>query len=102
MLYDDDRGVGEPLNETGVSGEGLVIRGKHLLILDTIDNSAYAQRMVAEELMMTPELAFTPTDGLQLGDYNLKVLNQSLCLLFYTLINSTVDYLLHYLIMFTC
>uniref|UniRef100_A0A1X7VJH7 Alpha-mannosidase n=1 Tax=Amphimedon queenslandica TaxID=400682 RepID=A0A1X7VJH7_AMPQE len=72
LLHDDSRGVFEPLNETGESGDGLVIRGKHLLILDTIDESAYTQRMMAEELMMTPELAFAPTDGLQLGDYNLK------------------------------
>ena len=75
LLFDDGRGVGEALDEKGLSGEGLIIRGKHLLILDTIDESAHTQRMMAEELMMTPELAFTPTDGLQLGDYNLKVLN---------------------------
>ncbi|XP_019848841.1 PREDICTED: lysosomal alpha-mannosidase-like [Amphimedon queenslandica] len=72
LLFDDGRGVGQALDEKGLSGEGLVTRGKHLLILDTIDESAYTQRMMAEELMMTPELAFTPTDGLQLGDYNLK------------------------------
>ena len=73
-MYDDHRGIFEPLNETGESGEGLVIRGKHLLILDTIDNSAHTQRMMAEELMMTPELAFTEDKGLQLGNYNLKVI----------------------------
>ena len=72
-MYDDHRGIFEPLNETGESGEGLVIRGKHLLILDTIDNSAHTQRMMAEELMMTPELTFTEDKGLQLGNYNLKV-----------------------------
>ena len=74
LLHDDKRGVGEPLNETGVSGDGLIIRGKHLLMLDTVDDSAYAQRMMAEELMMIPELSFTSNDGLQLSDYNLKVM----------------------------
>uniref|UniRef100_A0A1X7VKL5 Alpha-mannosidase n=1 Tax=Amphimedon queenslandica TaxID=400682 RepID=A0A1X7VKL5_AMPQE len=71
LLYDDKRGVGEPLDELGVNGKGLIIRGKHLLILDTIDDSAYTQRMMAEELMMTPELSFTLNNGLQLEHYNL-------------------------------
>ena len=33
-LYDDSLGVGEPLNETAF-GEGLVVRGKHVLILES-------------------------------------------------------------------
>ena len=79
-MHDDKRGVGEPLNETGVSGEGLIIRGKHLLMLDTVDSSVYPQRMMAEELLMIPELSFTSNDGLQLSDYNLKVLKQCILL----------------------
>ena len=101
MLYDDDRGVGEPLNETGVDGKGLVIRGKHLLILDTIDNSAHTQRMMAEELMMIPELAFTEDKDLQLGNYNLKVTSH-LCVSVLNCSYSIVDCLLLFLIMFTC
>ena len=74
LLYDDSRGVREPLNEPGIDGKGLIIRGKHLLILDTVENSAYTQRMMAEELMMIPELSFTQNEGIQLEDYNLKVI----------------------------
>ena len=36
LLYDDSRGVREPLNEPGINGKGLIIRGKYLLILDTV------------------------------------------------------------------
>uniref|UniRef100_A0A1X7T4H6 Glycosyl hydrolase family 38 C-terminal domain-containing protein n=1 Tax=Amphimedon queenslandica TaxID=400682 RepID=A0A1X7T4H6_AMPQE len=52
-----DGAVG-PLNETGMSGDGLIIRGKHLLLLDNVDNSAHTQRMMAEELLMIPELSY--------------------------------------------
>ena len=101
LLYDDKRGVREPLNETGISGEGLIIRGKHLLILDTVDNSAYTQRMMAEELMMIPELSFTQNEGIQLEDYNLKVV---IIIIIYNhfFTCSIVDCLLLFLIMYTC
>lgn len=32
LLHDDSFGVGEPLNETAF-GKGLVVRGKHYLVL---------------------------------------------------------------------
>ena len=32
----------EPLNETGLNGDGLIIRGSHLLFFDTIDKSTVA------------------------------------------------------------
>ena len=91
----------EPLNEPGINGKGLIIRGKHLLILDTVDNSAYTQRMMAEELMMIPELSFTQNEGIQLEDYNLKVI---IIIIIYNhfFTCSIVDCLLLFLIMYTC
>ena len=39
LLYDDALGVGEPLNETAY-GEGLVVRGRHFLIVEPPASSA--------------------------------------------------------------
>ena len=65
-----------------MSGDGLIIRGKHLLVLDSMENSAHTQRMMAEELLMIPELSFTCNDGINVKDYNLKVIIY-FCLLYY-------------------
>ncbi|XP_065910012.1 lysosomal alpha-mannosidase-like [Dysidea avara] len=56
ILHDDGRGVGEPLNEKGVSGDGLVVRGKHMVIVDTIDQSAKAHRLVGEKMLVPPTI----------------------------------------------
>ena len=39
ILYDDSLGVSEPLNETAF-GEGLVVRGRHFLIVEPPASSA--------------------------------------------------------------
>ena len=55
-LRDDWRGVGEPLNELGQFGDGLIIRGKHYLLLKPVKNTRH--RFLGEEIMMSPVLAF--------------------------------------------
>ena len=52
MLHDDKRGVGEPLNEPGVDGKGLIIRGRHIVVLDLISVSTLYHRMLGELLML--------------------------------------------------
>ena len=53
LLHDDNEGVGEPLNETAF-GTGLVVRGKHFLILEPPSNSALIHRVGAQQLFMHP------------------------------------------------
>ncbi len=58
MLYDDRRGAGEPLNETGQYGDGLIIRGKQYVMLDNVPMASYTQRVFGEIVMLEPELLF--------------------------------------------
>ena len=74
MLKDDKRGVGEPLNETGQFGEGLIIRGKHFVLVDNIDKSSTAHRLMAEQLFLAPRLSFNPSTTTNLSQqYNTMV-----------------------------
>ncbi|XP_068177714.1 lysosomal alpha-mannosidase isoform X2 [Antennarius striatus] len=60
LLYDDVRGVGEPLNETsGIFPEGLVVRGRFLLSLDHPSSAADTHRPLAQEVVLQPLLTFT-------------------------------------------
>ena len=63
MLHDDHRGVGEPLNEPGVDGKGLIIRGRHLILVDNVANSTIYHRMLGELLMMKPYPLFVSDSG---------------------------------------
>lgn len=60
-LHDDLRGVSEALNETGQFGDGLIIRGVHHVLFDTVQNSTYWHRILGERMMMEPILFFAPT-----------------------------------------
>ena len=62
-LYDDRRGVGEPLNEPGVDGKGLIVRGYHIVVLDNIENSTIYHRMLGEMLMMREYPMFLSDSG---------------------------------------
>jgi lysosomal alpha-mannosidase len=53
--------LAEPLNETAY-GQGLVVRGKHLLIIDTPNNSALVHRTNAQQLYMQPISTFALTN----------------------------------------
>ncbi|XP_076147474.1 lysosomal alpha-mannosidase [Alosa pseudoharengus] len=60
LLYDDVRGVGEPLNETSEAGgpEGLVVRGRLLLSLTPPDTAADSHRPLAQAQVLQPLLSF--------------------------------------------
>ena len=60
LLADDKRGVGEPLNEPGVQGKGLIVRGKLCLTLAPPWSSAALHRELGERLLLEPVLAFAP------------------------------------------
>lgn len=58
----------EPLNETAY-GKGLVIRGKHLLIIDSPKKSALFHRTNAQQLYMQPISTFALTN-MSYADYS--------------------------------
>lgn len=59
LLYNDGTVGGEPLNEPGRDGRGLIVRGRFLVLLETAKNSAKLHRCVAEEEFLRPLLAFS-------------------------------------------
>jgi len=67
-LYDDHFGVGEALNEPGVDGKGLVIRGKFWVLFTSIAEAAEAHRELAFDILLEPSLTFAKLSG-TVGDY---------------------------------
>ena len=61
LVYSESTSLGEPLNETAY-GKGLVVRGKHVLIIETPNNSARVHRVNAQQLYMSPILTFSLTN----------------------------------------
>ncbi len=69
LLYNDGTVDGEPLNEPGREGHGLIVRGRFLVLLEASKSSARLHRVVGEEEFLRPLLAFS--QGI-LSDYQVR------------------------------
>ncbi|CAG9536717.1 unnamed protein product [Cercopithifilaria johnstoni] len=85
LFYDDNFGVGEALDELGDTGQGLVVRGRHWIIMESPENSAKLHRPLAFELYNSPLITFAERK-MELSDYDrtfiteYSALNRSLSL----------------------
>ncbi len=57
-LNDDSLGVGEPLNEKGIDGKGLIINGKVRLLFTSVSESVQNHRKLAHEINTAPVAVF--------------------------------------------
>lgn len=70
-LYDDNFGVGEPLNETGADGKGLIVRGKHWLAFDNLEELLKDIRLTNLKLFNKPLVLFSRNFmQSKIGDYS--------------------------------
>ena len=60
LLYDDGFGVGEALNESAY-GQGLVIHGRHQLIIESPESSALLHRVSSQQMYMNPLATYSLT-----------------------------------------
>ena len=63
-FYDDGKGVDENLNEPGNDGRGLVVRGKHRVILSSSTDIYKNVRQNMNELFYSPLVSFSNLDSL--------------------------------------
>uniref|UniRef100_A0A8C3NQF6 Glycoside hydrolase family 38 central domain-containing protein n=1 Tax=Geospiza parvula TaxID=87175 RepID=A0A8C3NQF6_GEOPR len=63
LLHDDKRGLEEALDEPGADGRGLVVRGRHLVLLDTVEASPEQHRPRAQEMVTPPTVVLAPGTG---------------------------------------
>ncbi|KAM9313315.1 lysosomal alpha-mannosidase [Gastrophryne carolinensis] len=64
LLLDDFRGVAEPLLEPGQYGKGLIVRGKHFVVVDTPESSAELHRSLALEEYMSSQIILSTGKGM--------------------------------------
>lgn len=76
ILTDDHLGVSEPLNEPGVDGKGLIVKGKFYVILDKIENSARIHRPLAIQINNDPLAFFSPFGETERIKQNWKNINK--------------------------
>ena len=65
LLDDDGFGVGEALKEPGFDGKGLIVRGKHLLLVNKLSSESFYHRSKAVDLYLEPVLTFSDFDTVQ-------------------------------------
>lgn len=86
LLYDDYRGVGEPLSEPGEFDDGLVVRGRLLLTLAPPDQAADAHRPLAQGMVLQPFLSFQ--DGTPSANSKLEVCGRHISTIYCILIDT--------------
>jgi lysosomal alpha-mannosidase len=64
MLADDGRGVGQALNESGLSGQGLIVRGRHWIMATHAATAARAAREQQQAVYFAPLAKLAPMQGL--------------------------------------
>ncbi|NXI19195.1 MA2B1 mannosidase, partial [Irena cyanogastra] len=70
LLNDDNRGLAEPLDEPGDDGRGLVVRGRHLVLLGTAAGAADRHRPLAQEMVTSPTVVLAPGPGPHLRQFS--------------------------------
>jgi hypothetical protein len=62
LQMDDRRGVGEPMNESGLNalGDGLIVRSLHRLSIAKSDAAAALGKATVQDLLFPPSLTFSP------------------------------------------
>ncbi|CAK9296984.1 unnamed protein product [Gordionus sp. m RMFG-2023] len=58
LIYDDSLGVGEPLDEMGSNGQGLIARGKNLLVFDNTLQCNKLMTQLAQSVYLSPQAMF--------------------------------------------
>jgi len=62
-MKDDSRGVNEPIADPGVDGQGLIVRGKQYLIVDTPTASPALHKSLNQRMTYPPILFFGQSQG---------------------------------------